>query len=42
MIAMFILLLVLARTGRRLTRKEGWVLIAFYAAYLVGLVLMRE
>ncbi len=37
MILIFVLLKVMARTGRRLTRKEGWVLISCYAAYLVGL-----
>ncbi|MFP4058032.1 MAG: calcium/sodium antiporter [Candidatus Brocadiia bacterium] len=42
MVAIFVLLLVLARTGRRLTHKEGWVLLAFYALYLVGLILIRE
>jgi len=41
MLIIFVLLLVLARTGRRLTRKEGWVLIGFYALYLAGLILMR-
>jgi len=42
MIAIFVLLLILARTGRRLTRKEGWVLISFYALYLVGLIFLRQ
>jgi cation:H+ antiporter len=42
MVGVFVLLLVLARTGRRLTRKEGWALIVFYAVYLVGLILLRE
>jgi len=42
MLGIFVLLIILARTGRRLTRAEGVVLMAFYAAYLVGLILMRE
>ena len=41
MLAIFVLLMALARTGRRLTRKEGWCLISFYALYLVGLILLR-
>jgi len=42
MVAIFVLLLVLARTGRRLTRKEGWALVGFYGLYLVGLILIRQ
>ena len=42
MVVMFVLLLIMARTGRRLVRKEGWTLIAAYALYLVGLILIRE
>lgn len=42
MIAIFILLIILARTGRRLSRAEGWVLVGFYAVYLVGLILIKE
>lgn len=41
MVAIFVILLVMARTGRRLTRKEGWALIGCYALYLVGLILVR-
>lgn len=41
MLAVFVLLLVVARTGHRLTRREGWCLVAFYALYLVGLILLR-
>ena len=41
MLAIFVLLLVLARTGHRLTRREGWCLVGFYVLYLVGLILLR-
>ena len=41
MLFVFVLLKIMARTGRRLTRKEGWVLIGCYAAYLVGLMAIR-
>lgn len=40
MLLMFVLLLVLARTGGKLTRGEGWILIAAYGAYLGGLLLI--
>jgi len=35
------LLLAFMRTGQRLTRGEGWALLALYAFYLVGLVLLN-
>lgn len=38
MLAIFILLKILARTGHRLTRKEGWILIGSYGVYLIGLM----
>ena len=41
MIIFFLLLLAVARTGRRLTRKEGGVFVLFYIAYVIGLVLLR-
>lgn len=37
MLVFFTLLLVLARTGNRLTRKEGVILMGTYVVYLVGL-----
>ncbi len=37
MLILFILLLVMARTDNKLTRKEGWVFILFYVFYLGGL-----
>ncbi len=37
MLIVFILLLVMARTDNKLTRKEGWVFILFYVFYLGGL-----
>lgn len=42
MLAIFILLLVLARTGRRLTRKEGGILLGVYVLYLVGLFMLPK
>ena len=38
MLILFLLLLLLARTGRKLTRAEGWILIAAYACFLGGLL----
>lgn len=35
------LLLAFMRTGRRLTRGEGWALLALYAFYLTGLILLN-
>jgi len=40
MLVVFVLLKIMARTGRRLTRKEGWVLIGCYGAYLTGLMII--
>jgi cation:H+ antiporter len=37
MLGVFVLLKIMARTGQRLSRREGWVLLSCYAAYLVGL-----
>lgn len=38
MVAIFVLLVVLAHTDQRLTRREGLAFVGFYALYLVGLV----
>jgi cation:H+ antiporter len=41
MVAIFVLLVILARTHRRLTRAEGGVLLGAYALYLTVLFLLR-
>ncbi len=41
MLILFILLLVMARTDNKLTRKEGWVFILFYISYLGGLFILE-
>jgi len=41
MVVVFVLVLVMGRTGHRFTRREGWVLIVAYAVYLVGLMIVR-
>jgi len=41
MLTAIVLLLILARTDGRLTRREGWVLLLFYGCYVGGLILFR-
>jgi cation:H+ antiporter len=41
MVLIFVLVLIMGRTGHRFTRNEGWVLIVAYAVYLVGLMIVR-
>ncbi len=41
MLAVFLLLLVQARTGRKLTRQEGGILLVFYGLYLAGLLVIE-
>lgn len=41
MVAVSLLIVLLFRTGRKVTRKEGVLLIAFYIAYLTYLLLVR-
>ena len=41
MLVFIVLLLVQARTGSKLTRREGWVFLLLYVFYVVGLVLLR-
>ncbi len=41
MLIIFVLLLVMARTDNKLTRKEGWIFILFYVFYLGGLFVVK-
>jgi len=42
MLVVILLLLVQARTGGKLTRREGWVFLLFYGFYVGGLFLLGE
>lgn len=42
MLALFLLLLLLSYTSRRLSKREGVILLTFYALYVAGLIFLRE